>query len=167
MIYSGQATILIKKTSTPSVTSIETDVVVAKTNTKPFFHVGLHFKIPTNVEEFGVEGEFHGVSLFDCLSIHGGGTSVDAPCATNQTGTASRISDRISYNSDTSVPTCSLTRSQSSWNSMRDIMASICSKLSSIGLNPDDSYKITPREAPGSVSVPLLKLSQCHTAVGL
>jgi hypothetical protein len=62
VVYSGQATILIKKTSTPSITSIETDVVVANTNTKPFFHVRFHFEIPTNVEELGVERELHGVN---------------------------------------------------------------------------------------------------------
>jgi hypothetical protein len=61
MVYSGQAAILIKEASTPAITSIITDVVVANTQTKHFFHVIGILQIPTNVEEFGGDGEFHGV----------------------------------------------------------------------------------------------------------
>jgi hypothetical protein len=61
MVYSGQATILIKKACTPTITSIITDVVVANTQTKHFFHVIGILQVPTNVEEFGGDGEFHGV----------------------------------------------------------------------------------------------------------
>jgi len=60
-VYSGQAAILIKKTSTPAITIIVTNVIVTNTQTKLFFHVIGILQIPTNVEELGVEGEVHGV----------------------------------------------------------------------------------------------------------
>lgn len=60
MLYSGQAAILIKKASTPAITSIISHIEVTNTNTKLFFHVIGILQIPANVEEFRVDGEFHG-----------------------------------------------------------------------------------------------------------
>jgi len=60
MLYSGQAAILIKKASTPAITSIISNIEVTNRNTKLFFHVIGILQIPANVEEFGVDGEFHG-----------------------------------------------------------------------------------------------------------
>lgn len=69
MVSFRQATILIKETCTPPVTSIVTDVVVSNSKPKPFFHVRFHFEIPTKIEEFGGDGELHGINPDDPYKI--------------------------------------------------------------------------------------------------
>lgn len=81
MLIFNQASFFIKPTSTPAITNIIADVIVAKCNTKPLFHVAVVFKVPAQVER-SVEGEFHGGVVVDSFNIQGGSCPCNPLCAT-------------------------------------------------------------------------------------
>ena len=80
-----QAAVLVQPPSTPAITIIVADVVVAKGNTKLFVHVARSSEVPTQIEERTGEGEFHWGDPDDSINIQPTRPTWKPLCATSET----------------------------------------------------------------------------------